>query len=686
MKLLDLHNFSRLLRTCCNIQQGKQLHLFLFKSGLLQSLSSSLFIGNCLLQMYAKCGHLNDAHRLFDEMPYRNCFSWNSLIEAYLKSGTNKDISLQLFNSIPHKNEFSWNSIISSYAKSGDLHVARELFNKMPVKNGITWNSMINGYARIGCHEEALNLFKSLNNLDCPSLKDDTFILATVIRICANLAASDHGKQIHTRLIINNVDFDPVMVSSLVNMYAKCGDLDSASHFLNSFQEKPDGFSLSALISGYAKCGRLIDARKFFDNSSGDNCNIVLWNSMIAGYVDNNQGVEAINLFNKMRTYGIREDPSTLASVLTACASLGIVINGKQIHGHGLKLGFIHELIISSVVIDMYSKCGSPNDACRFFEELENYDTILLNSMINLYSNYRRVEDARRIFEMMPSRSLITWNSMIVGYSQNGCAIEALNLFCHMHRLDLRMDKVSIASVISSCASTCALRLGEQIFALATVIGLESDQIISTSLIDLYSKCGYIEDGRRLFDEMIKSDEVPWNSMLMGYSTNGYGTEALKLFEEMRNAGVAPNNITFTGVFSACDHCGLVEEGRRWFDSMKEEFNIEPGIEHFSCMIDMFSRAGYLEEAVNLIDQMPFEADASMWSSVLRGCMADGNEALAMKIAERIIELNPKSSSVYVQLASIHATSGDWERSAQVRRTMRDRRIQKSPGQSWVDN
>ncbi|KAF8411717.1 hypothetical protein HHK36_004275 [Tetracentron sinense] len=679
---LDFRSFARILRYCNthhSLQQGRQLHLHLLKRGVVDS---SVFIVNCLLQMYTRCDSLGDACRLFDETPQRNSFSWNTLIEAYSKSG-NMENSLELFNSMPHKNDFSWNAVISSFAKSGDLEIARRLFDEMPTKNGVAWNSMIHGYARNGRPEESLRLFKDLNFDPSETSRNDTFILATVIGACTNLKALDCGKQIHTRIVVNEVDFDSVLGTSLVNMYGKCRDLDSAYRVLNSMQD-PDDFSLSALISGYANCGRLIDARRIFDRRSSP-C-VVLWNSMIAGYITNNEVVEALDLFNMMRRYGIREDPSTFASVLSACTCLGVLKNGKQMHAHAYKVGFANDIIVASVLVDAYSKCRSPSDACKFFSELKDYDTVLLNSMVSVYSSCGKIHEARRVFEMMPSRSVISWNSMIVGYSQNGCAIEALDLFCEMHRLDLRMDNVSLASVISVCASICSLGLGEQIFALATVTGLEFDQIISTSLVDFYCKCGYVEYGRRLFNEMMKSDKVPWNSMLVGYATNGYGIEALKLFGEMRQVGVVPNNITFTGVLSACGHCGLVEEGRRWFYGMKQDYHIEPGIEHYSCMVDLFSRAGFLEEAMDLIDRMPFEADASMWSSVLRGCMAHGDEALGRKVAEHIIELDPEGSTAYMQLSRIFAISGDWERSTQVRKTMQDRRIRKNPGCSWIDN
>ena len=604
------------------------------------------------------------------------------MIEGYLKSGS-KEKSLKVFDSMPHKDVFSWNVIISGFAKEGDLEVARHLFNEMPLKNGIAWNSMIHGYACNGRPEEAVRLFKDLSLNPLERSCGDAFVLATVISACTKLGALDCGKQIHARIVVDEVEFGSVLGSSLVNLYGKCGDIDSANHILNLMKE-PDAFSLSALISGYANCGRMNDARRIFSLRSSS-C-VVLWNSMISGYVANNEALEALELFNNMRRKGVQADHSTFASVLSACSTLAIIDPAKQVNAHVYKVGFTNDIIIGSALIDMYSKCGRPDDACKLFSDLQAYDTILLNSMITVYSNCGRIDDARQIFETMPSKSLISWNSMIVGFSQNGCPIDALDLFCEMNTLGLRMDKFSLASVISACASISSLELGEQVFARATRIGLEFDQIISTSLVDFYCKCGLVENGRKLFDRMMKSDEVPWNSMLMGYATNGHGIDALKVFDQMRSVGVQPTDITFVGVLSACDHCGLVEEGRKWFYAMKLDYHINPGIEHYSCMVDLYARAGLLEDAMNLIEEMPFKADASMCSSVLRGCVAHGNNILGKEVAKRIIDLDPENSGAYVHLSGIYATFENWERSAQVRKLMYDKKIPKVPGCSWADS
>ncbi|XP_059279764.1 putative pentatricopeptide repeat-containing protein At1g77010, mitochondrial [Lycium ferocissimum] len=676
---LDLQSCARLLSTINSNQSlphGKQLHLVFLKRGIL---NSALTIANRLLQMYTKCGQITDARNLFDEMSERNCFTWNTMIEGYMKWGKINN-SLDLFRLMPNKNEFSWNVVILGLVKAEELSVARRLLHEMPSKNEKVWNSLIHGYAKTGFPGMALRLFKEFIDWDLREM--DSFVLATALGACADARSVDLGKQIHARIIVDEVEIDSVLASSLVNMYGKGGDLDSASYILSRMQN-PDNFSLSALISAYSNCGRMDDARRIF-NLVTDPC-IVLWNSMIAGYVVCDKVLEALLLFEEMHREGVIGDSSTLASVLNACASAHAVKNCLQVHVYGFKLGLLDDLFVASALIDTYAKCGCPDEASKVFNELKIHDTVLLNSMITIYFNCNRIEDARQLFELMPYKSLISWNSMIIGLNQNGCPVEALDIFYRMNRMDFRMDKFSFSSVISACASIASVELGEQIFARAVIIGIDCDQIISTSLIDFYCKCGFVTDARKLFDQMIKSDEVSWNSMLMGCATNGHGNEALNLFHEMRGVGVSPTNITFIGVLSACDHCGLLEEGKKWFYSMSNDYHIDPGIEHYSCMVDLYARAGCLEEAMNLIEKMPFEADSSMWLSILRGCVAHGNKILGELVAHRIIELDPENSGAFVQLSNVFATSEDWERSASVRRLMIEKKIHKSSARSWSD-
>ncbi|KAI5673817.1 hypothetical protein M9H77_14181 [Catharanthus roseus] len=676
---IDLQSSARFLNLFNSyhyIPQGKQLHLLFLKKGVL---NATVSIANRLLQMYMRCGQMADAEKLFDEMTERNSFTWNTLLEGYVKLGRYKDL-LQRFYFMPNKNDFSWNVVISGLTKAGMLDIASRLFKEMPRKSAVALNVLIHGYVRSECPDVALRLLSEYSKWGRQDLCWDSFVLASCIGACADLGVLDHGKQIHNRIITGGVQIDSVLGSSLVNMYAKCGDLADSSHVFSSMEELDD-FSLSALVSGYANSGRMEDARKVFNMKS--NPSVESWNTLISGYVANDKVMEALLLFGKMRVEGVNVNGSTLTCILSVCSSLGVFMDCQQLHSYACKLGLIHDIIVSSALIDSYAKCGSPWDASSLFNELEVYDTILLNTLIAVYSNCGRIEDAKQIFKTMPCRNLISWNSMIVGLSQNGFPLESLDLFCEMNRMTLRTDEISLASVISACASISSIEFGEQLFARATIVGLDSHKIISSSLIDFYCKCGFVETGKKVFDQTTKFDVATWNSMLMGYATNGYGLEALDLFQEMRLSGLQPSDITFIGVLSACDHCGLLEEAQKWFHAMKHDYQINPDIEHYSCMVDLFSRAGCVEEALDLLEQMPFKADANIWTSVLRGCVAHGDRNLGKKVAGRVMELDPENSVAFVQLSNIFANSGDWKDSALIRKLMKDKKIEKNPGRSW---
>lgn len=685
MRVQDLQSYARLLNflnTHDSITRGQQLHLLFLKKGVLPS---TLSVANRLLQMYARCGGVDYVRRLFDEMTHRNVFSWNTLLEGYAKD-RHKTGMLDVFNSMPEKNMFSWNTVISGLANVGELDVMRRLFHEMPWKNDIAWNKMIHGYARNGRPNMALGFFQDFLKWEALKtggvLRLDPFVLATVVVACTELGGIGWGKQVHARTIVDYFEFDSVTRSSLVNMYAKCGDLDSADHLLNAMED-PDDYSLSSLIAGFSNRGRMNDARRIFELKFSP-C-AVLWNSLISGYNGNDDSMEALLLFKTMHKKGILGDLCTISSVISACGSVGSLKNGMQLHAHAHKLGTLYDLVVASSLVDAYGKCGSHSNSCKLFGELEIRDTVLLNSMITVYCNCDRIEEAKCIFIGIKSKSLISWNSMIVGLSQNSRPVEALDLFCKMNGTNLRMDNVTLSSVISACASIPSLELGEQVFARATIIGVNLDQVTATSLIDFYCKCGLVDSGRKIFDEIMKSDAVLWNSLLMGYATNGHGVEALNLFREMRREGVSPTEVTFTAVLSACDHCGLVEEGKNWFHRMKCEYHIDPDIEHYSCMVDLLARAGCLQEAINLINEMPFHSDSDMWSAILRGCIIMGDKSLSNKVAEKIIELDPQNSGALVQLSGLLASGGDWEKSALVRQVMKDMKIQKKSGRSWCN-
>lgn len=578
--------------------------------------------------------------------------------------------------------------MITGLAAAGDLDTASDLLDEMPVKDAVACHAVLHRYVRCGRVDEAFSLFKrSGPKCDAEMVSspwNDPFVLTTVVGACADRMKYDFGRQAHARMVVAKVEIDSVLGCSLIDMYCKCRDLDSARRVHDGLKHV-DEFSLSALVHGYTSCGQLHEALGLFDMVESPK--IALWNSLIGGCVSAYDGDGAFVLFVRMLRSGMLPNSSTYASVLNMCGFFGLLKPGQQMHGGSLKSGAVNDLIAASALIDFYSKCSLWADACQAFSELRHHDTIVLNSMITVYSNCGRTDEARRVFYMIPSKSIISWNSMIVGFSQNGHALDAMKLFCEMHWLGLRLDKVAIASVLSASSSICSLSFGEQIFGLAITLGLQSDHIVASALIDLYCKCGNLANGCKIFDGIDNPDEVLWNSMLIGYASNGYGYGALELLKLMQSRGVKPSERTFVGVLSACCHSGLVEEGLKWFYRMKEDFGVSPSAEHYACVIDLLVRAGRLDEAVEFIENMPFKADAISWTSIIGGCKAQGNEALLHKVAKKLMETEVSPhSSLYVQLSSTLATQGDWAKSAEIRSVMRDRRISKNAGYSWIDS
>lgn len=577
--------------------------------------------------------------------------------------------------------------MITGVTAAGDLDTARDLLDEMPVKDPVACNAVLHKYVRCGRVDEAFALLKRIGpqrNAEMTSSPwNDPFVLTTVVGACADRRKYDFGRQAHARMVVAKIEIDSVLGCTLIDMYCKCRDLDSARRIHDGLKHV-DEFSLSALVHGYTSCGQLHEALCLIEKM--ENPSIAVWNSLIGGCVPAYHEDGAFFLFVRMLQSGMLPNSSTCASVLNMCGFLGMLKPGQQTHGCALKSGAVNDLIATSALIDFYSKCGLWADACQAFSELRHHDTIVLNSMITVYSNCGQTDEAIRVFDMIPSKSVISWNSMIVGFSQNGQALDAMELFCEMHQLGLRLDKVAIASVLSSSSSICSIGFGEQVFSLAVALGLQSDHIVASSLIDMYCKCGNLANGCKIFNGIDNPDGVLWNSMLIGYASNGYGHGALELLKLMQSRGVKPSEQTFVGVLSACCHSGLVEEGLRWFYRMKEDFGMIPSAEHYACVTDLLVRAGRLDEAVEFIENMPFKADALSWTSIIGGCKAQGNEALLHKVAKKLMEMEfSPHSSLYVQLSSTLTAQGDWAKSAEIRSMMRDRRISKNAAYSWID-
>ena len=246
-------------------------------------------------------------------------------------------------------------------------------------------------------------------------------------------------------------------------------------------------------------------------------------------------------------------------------------------------------------------------------------------------------------------------------------------------------NQLTFSVILSACAGLAALRQGNQVHAQIIAIGCKSNVFLTSALLDMYAKCGSIDYARKLFDRILKPDAVSWNAMIAGYALNGCGREALQLFEQMLQASIKPNQSTFFGVLSACNYAGLVDEGRRYFDSMSQNYGITPRLEHYACMVDVLGRAGCLDEAEDFINKMPLQPSGGVWRSLLGACRVYGNLDKGKNAAECLLELEPHDATTYVFLSNLYLVFGRWANVVKRKTTMKKLQVRKDPGCSWIE-
>lgn len=323
--------------------------------------------------------------------------------------------------------------------------------------------------------------------------------------------------------------------------------------------------------------------------------------------------------------------------------------------------------------------------ALEVFRTMEAKDVGSWTSLLNGFLICDDFESAEQLFKEMPQRNSITWTAMITGCVRGKTPHRALEIFREM-RVEGKDQPtpVTIVAALSGCADIGALDFGRCIHSYVRKSYLNSVAVNNT-LLDMYSKSGVLEAALKLFIEMPEKDVFSWTAMISGLALHGKGSQALEVFSEMMKLGLAPNEVTFISVLSACSHSGLVAEGRRLFYSMIDTHGIEPKIEHYGCMVSLLCRGGLIGEAKELIEQMPVRPDAVMWRSLLSACLVCKDLELAAMAGGKVLELEPDDDGVFVLLWNIYCSTNKWEEALKMRKVMRDNKLKKKPGCSWVE-
>ncbi|XP_015870288.3 putative pentatricopeptide repeat-containing protein At3g08820 [Ziziphus jujuba] len=413
-----------------------------------------------------------------------------------------------------------------------------------------------------------------------------------------------------------------------------------------------DVFVKTSLLCLYSKSGHLEHARKVFVDIPEKN--VVSWTAIISGYISAGHYREAIVMFRGLLEMGLKPDGFTLIRVLSACTRLGDLSFGEWIHRYITENGMGWNVFVATSLVDMYAKCGN-------------------------------MDKARYVFDGMSVKDIVTWSTMIQGYASNGLSKEALDLFFEMLKAKTKPDCYAMVGVLSACARLGALELGEWASKLMDRNEFLSNPVLGTALIDMYAKCGCMVQAWEIFKGMKDKDLVVWNAAMSGLAMNGHVQAVFGLFGQLEKFGIQPSGNTFMGLLCACTHAGLVDEGRRYFNSMNCVFSLSPTIEHYGCMVDLLGRAGLLDEAHRLIKSMPMEANAIVWGALLGGCRLHRDTQLAEIVLKKLIELEPWSSGNYVLLSNIYSASNKWNEAENIRTRMNQQGIQKIRGCSWVE-
>ncbi|XP_062172685.1 pentatricopeptide repeat-containing protein ELI1, chloroplastic-like [Alnus glutinosa] len=410
------------------------------------------------------------------------------------------------------------------------------------------------------------------------------------------------------------------------------------------------------------------------------------YSKRITSFVTEGQSREDILLFHQLQKktrFKITE--LLLSAVARACGRLGALEEGKQAHCIVFKHGLNRDMILMTSLLDMYTKCSDIKEARRVYDEMPERDVVVNNSMIFGLCRCHLTLEAITLFNNMFERDVGSWNSLISGLAQNSEGRTALFLFKKMRVEGAEVDFMTMSSVLSVCADIAALLNGKQVHGLVIIYGFELHLPVGNATVDMYAKCGRMDDACQFFKNMPIKNVVSWTSLIVGYGKHGLGLEALEAFNAMETEGVVPNKITFLGALYACSHAGLVQEGWRNFNTMIHKYSITPMMEHYTCMVDLLARAGHLTEAYDFIERMPIKPEAKLLTAFLSSCCSRMNVELAKTVGQRLLELEPEEAGAYMLLSNFYGLVGDLEGVKNVRRLMSKKGIRKAKACTWIE-
>ncbi|KAL7099539.1 hypothetical protein ACP275_09G090500 [Erythranthe tilingii] len=378
------------------------------------------------------------------------------------------------------------------------------------------------------------------------------------------------------------------------------------------------------------------------------------------------------------------EDDRVLFAILESCKQPQHFRTAVSVHCKIIKHGYETYSSLLSTLLKVYAACKNPKLAHQLLDDVSlfNLDVVPANLLIDSLMKAGETDIAKKVFSALPARDVVTWNSIIGGCVKSGYFLEAIGIFKEMLGTKIEPDGFTFASVITACSRLGALNHGKFVHDLMIEKKIELNFILSSALVDMYSRCGRIETAKSVFNAAKKHDISIWNAMINGLAMHGLAVDAISIFSTMQSENISPDAVTFIGIITACSHCGFVEKGREYFNLMKNNYLVQPQLAHYGAMVDLFARAGLLEEAYAVVKEMPREPDVVIWRTLLSACRTHRNSQLGEFVIDKIKNLG---SGDYVLMSNIYCNINKWGNAETMRHNMNKKGVRKSIGKSWVE-
>ncbi|KAH7287654.1 hypothetical protein KP509_32G067800 [Ceratopteris richardii] len=595
-----------------SIRESQLLHADIVGRGL----ESKTFIGNALVDVYAKCGTHKEAHSLLFSLHTRDVVSWNALMSGYGENGCGEEVlsclkEMEQDGILPDKTSVICglkacglvqklgkgreihlaiakvgldqelhvsNTLVVMYVKCGSLVDANKLVLSASKHDLVAWTVLIAGHIEKGMNIEALKCFEKMKQ---QGVSPDSNAYVFCLQACCDMKSVGQGQLVYLEIVKRGLNLNIFIGSALVHMYTKFGLLVDAHDVLQCLPIR----------------------------------NEVCWTALVSGYVEHGLCREALDCFKKMQAENISPVEFTYACILKACGILGSFEEGQYIHLDVVRKGFEVEAYVGNALVDMYVKVG------------------------HLY-------EAKSVFDKLPYLNVVAWTALISGYAEGELHEQVLDCFGQMQAKNINADAVILILCLKACGATISLERGREVHAEVRKSGLENDLFLANSLIDMYGKCGSPEEGQEVFNRMSVRDIVSWNALITAYGENHEGKMALQSFKRMQEQGFEPDIATFTCLLIACSHSSLIEDGQKCFELMVEKYGYEPIPQHYSTMVDLFARAGEVVKAWRFVEAMQSPPSKELLTALLTSCKNYGEGEVGERCFDLLVQLYPEDGAM----------------------------------------